>query len=125
MLPKLMNEELEKIFTKEEWEKRQIPRENYCFIELNDKTDKALIEKLGIQVDSFGPYKVVFMWENNTSIEIGGYLVVDNLSMGKPALGGTRFTNTVSPQEIASLARGMTLKIQQQIFLLAVVKVVL
>ncbi|NUM35724.1 MAG: CBS domain-containing protein [Candidatus Brocadiae bacterium] len=110
MIPKLLNEELKKLFSYEELEKKKIVDGCYSFVELNGEEDKALIEKLGIQVDALGPKKVIFLWEHADDLEMGGYLVVDNLSMGKPSLGGTRFTKTVSPREVASLARGMTLK---------------
>lgn len=110
MIPKLLHEELHKIFSPEELERKKLVKGNYSFVELEGESDKALVEKLGIQSDALGPKKVIFMWENIDSLEIGGYLVVDNLSMGKPSLGGTRFTPTVSVREVASLARGMTLK---------------
>ncbi len=41
---------------------------------------------------------------------IGGYLVVDNLSMGTPSMGGIRMLPELVPAEIHNLARGMTLK---------------
>ncbi|MFX1590344.1 MAG: CBS domain-containing protein, partial [Promethearchaeota archaeon] len=40
----------------------------------------------------------------------GGYLVVDNLSMGAPSMGGIRMLPTIKPSDIYNLARGMTLK---------------
>ena len=43
-------------------------------------------------------------------MEIGGYLVVDNLAMGRPSMGGIRMLPEVTPTAIHNLARGMTLK---------------
>ena len=110
MIPKSLSNEINKIFSHQQVEERKITEGNYCFIELEHRRDKDLIQQLGIGVDELGPWKVIFLWEAMSHLEIGGYLVVDNLAMGKPSLGGTRFIPTVSVREIASLARGMTLK---------------
>jgi glutamate dehydrogenase (NAD(P)+) len=50
------------------------------------------------------------MWDEEATLEIGGYLVVDNLAMGRPAMGGIRMLPNVTPSAIHNLARGMTLK---------------
>jgi glutamate dehydrogenase (NAD(P)+) len=50
------------------------------------------------------------MWDEGSPLEVGGYLVVDNLAMGRPALGGIRLLPDVSPAAVHNLARGMTLK---------------
>jgi len=50
------------------------------------------------------------MWDEASPLEIGGYLVVDNLSMGRPSMGGIRMLPDVTPAAIHNLARGMTLK---------------
>jgi glutamate dehydrogenase (NAD(P)+) len=50
------------------------------------------------------------MWDEASSLEVGGYLVVDNLAMGSPAMGGIRMLPDVAPADIHNLARGMTLK---------------
>jgi glutamate dehydrogenase (NAD(P)+) len=50
------------------------------------------------------------MWDAASPLEIGGYLVVDNLAMGRPAMGGIRLLPEVTPTVIHNLARGMTLK---------------
>ncbi|GAH35261.1 unnamed protein product, partial [marine sediment metagenome] len=49
-------------------------------------------------------------WDEKSELEIGGYLVVDNLSMGRPSMGGIRMLSDVTPSDIHNLARGMTLK---------------
>ena len=50
------------------------------------------------------------MWDDGAPQEIGGYLVVDNLAMGQPSMGGIRMLPEVTPAAIHNLARGMTLK---------------
>ena len=80
-----------------------------CYVELA-KRDEQLLAALEIPADRLGPYLVVLMWDENTPLEIGGYLVVDNLSMGRPAMGGIRMLPSIAPIDIHNLARGMTLK---------------
>jgi glutamate dehydrogenase (NAD(P)+) len=53
---------------------------------------------------------VVAMWDVAAPQEIGGYLVVDNLAMGQPSMGGIRMLPDVTPATVHNLARGMTLK---------------
>ena len=72
--------------------------------------DLALRLQLGIETDRLGPEKVVLLWEETDDLPIGGYLVVDNLAMGCPSLGGIRLAPDVTPAMISALARGMTLK---------------
>ncbi len=43
-------------------------------------------------------------------LEVGGYLVIDNLAMGRPSMGGIRMLPEITPPTVRSLARGMTLK---------------
>jgi glutamate dehydrogenase (NAD(P)+) len=50
------------------------------------------------------------MWDEFSPLEIGGYLVVDNLAMGSPSMGGIRMLYEIKPVDIHNLARGMTLK---------------
>jgi glutamate dehydrogenase (NAD(P)+) len=72
--------------------------------------DVDRLARLGIEVDNLGPYLVVCMWDEDSPLEIGGYLVVDNLAMGRPSMGGIRMLPEVTPAAIHNLARGMTLK---------------
>ncbi|MCP4023001.1 MAG: CBS domain-containing protein [Desulfobacteraceae bacterium] len=65
---------------------------------------------MGIKVDRLGPRVVVCMWNEESRHQIGGYLVVDNLAMGQPSMGGTRMLPDITPDIIHNLARGMTLK---------------
>jgi len=50
------------------------------------------------------------MWDEESPLEVGGYLVVDNLAMGRPSMGGIRMAPDLRPDMIHNLARGMTLK---------------
>ncbi|MFX1406657.1 MAG: CBS domain-containing protein [Promethearchaeota archaeon] len=72
--------------------------------------DEQLLSELGIIRDKVGPKLVSCMWDDDSNLEIGGYLVVDNLSMGTPSMGGIRMLPTIKPSDIYNLARGMTLK---------------
>jgi glutamate dehydrogenase (NAD(P)+) len=68
------------------------------------------LARLDITVDALGPRLVACMWDEESELEIGGYLVVDNLAMGRPSMGGIRMLPDVTPAAIFNLARGMTLK---------------
>ncbi|KAA3656692.1 MAG: CBS domain-containing protein [Chloroflexi bacterium] len=72
--------------------------------------DVDRLKRLSIEVDKLGPHLVVCMWDEESPLEIGGYLVVDNMAMGRPSMGGIRMLPTVTPAAIHNLARGMTLK---------------
>jgi len=72
--------------------------------------DVDRLARLDIEVDDLGPRSVVCMWDENSDLELGGYLVIDNLAMGRPSMGGIRMLPDVTPATIHNLARGMTLK---------------
>jgi glutamate dehydrogenase (NAD(P)+) len=80
-----------------------------CYLEFG-YMDEHLLSRIGINCDRLGPRLVVCMWDETSSLEIGGYLVVDNLAMGSPSMGGIRMLPDVTPADIHNLARGMTLK---------------
>ena len=80
-----------------------------CYLEFS-KVDEQLLSQLGIATDKLGPQLVACIWDDESPLEIGGYLVVDNLSMGKPSMGGIRMLPEITPSDIHNLARGMTLK---------------
>src|SRR3989304_4033375 len=65
---------------------------------------------LGIEADRLGPRLVACLWDEETPLEVGGYLVVDNLSMGRPSMGGIRMRPDLTPAAAFKLARAMTLK---------------
>jgi len=82
---------------------------NLAFMEFT-ATDVDRLTRLGIRPDKLGPRLVACMWNEEDDLEVGGYLVVDNLAMGRPAMGGIRMLPSVTPAAIFNLARGMTLK---------------
>jgi glutamate dehydrogenase/leucine dehydrogenase/CBS domain-containing protein len=109
MIPSRMNSYLRERLPESAWDKRLKREGDLCFIEF-DSTDVDQLARLGIEVDALGPHRVVCMWDSASPLEIGGYLVVDNLAMGKPSMGGIRMLPEVTPAAIHNLARGMTLK---------------
>ncbi|MFZ5881671.1 MAG: CBS domain-containing protein [Chloroflexota bacterium] len=109
MIPSRMNTYLRERLSDSAWDKRLVRDGSLCFLEF-DSTDVDQLARLGIAVDALGPYRVVCMWDEASPLEIGGYLVVDNLAMGRPSMGGIRMLPEVTPAAIHNLARGMTLK---------------
>lgn len=109
MIPKQMESYLRAQLPEQTWENRLIREEGHCFIEFGS-LDVDRLTRLGIQVDTLGPRLVACMWDETSSHEIGGYLVVDNLAMGRPSMGGIRMVSYITPSEVHNLARGMTLK---------------
>ncbi len=91
------------------WENRLIKSGPFRFLEFGP-LDVDRLQRLGIKVDRLGPRLVSCMWNEESEVEIGGYLVVDNLAMGEPSMGGTRMLPDITPDIIHNLARGMTLK---------------
>ena len=85
-------------------------RENgRCFLEFG-YMDEHLLSRIGINCDRIGPRLVACMWDEASALEVGGFLVVDNLAMGSPSMGGIRMLPDIIPADIHNLARGMTLK---------------
>lgn len=109
MIPKRMEAFLKDRLPERTWQNRLICDGDLRYLEFN-ALDIDRLARLGIQVDNLGPRLVVCMWDENSPLEIGGYLVVDNLAMGTPSLGGIRMLPDVNPATIHNLARGMTLK---------------
>ncbi len=60
-----------------------------------------------IEFDDLGPVKLLQLYDPESGLR--GIVVVDNIALG-PAIGGVRISPTVSLQEVARLARTMTLK---------------
>ena len=109
MIPAKMNIFLDQALPKKVWQKRLIRKGEFCFLEFGP-LDVDRLQRLGIRVDRLGPRLVSCMWDESSPLEIGGYLVVDNLAMGQPSMGGTRMLPDITPDIIHNLARGMTLK---------------
>lgn len=109
MIPKRMEKFLRDNIPNETWANRIKRINGCCYLEFTHQ-DVDRLARLNIKVDNLGPRLVVCMWKEDSPLEIGGYLVVDNLAMGKPSMGGIRMLPDVTPSAIHNLARGMTLK---------------
>jgi glutamate dehydrogenase (NAD(P)+) len=91
------------------WKNRVICDDGLCYMEFGP-LDVDRLSRLSIEVDNLGPRLVICLWDEKSPLEIGGYLVIDNLAMGRPSMGGIRMLPDVTPHAIHNLARGMTLK---------------
>ncbi|MHA1191489.1 MAG: Glu/Leu/Phe/Val dehydrogenase dimerization domain-containing protein [Promethearchaeota archaeon] len=109
MIPKQMDVYLKDHLPVGTLENRLIKEEGRRYLEFRN-TEELLLSSLGIVSDKVGPNLVICMWDEESPEGIGGYLVVDNLSMGLPSMGGIRMLPNVIPSDIHNLARGMTLK---------------
>lgn len=109
MIPQQMQQFLEEALPRRTWHNRLQRQGQLAFMEFGP-LDVDRLQRLDITVDRLGPHLVVCMWDEESPLQIGGYLVVDNLSMGQPAMGGIRMLPDITPATIFNLARGMTLK---------------
>ena len=109
MIPKIMNDYLNEHLPEATLRTRTKKDNGKCYLEFSN-VDELLLSRLGIVSDKLGPQLVACIWDENSELEIGGYLVVDNLSMGRPSMGGIRMLPNITPADIHNLARGMTLK---------------
>ncbi|NJD60728.1 MAG: glutamate dehydrogenase [Anaerolineales bacterium] len=109
MIPKQMEAFLKARIPEQTWKSRLICEDGKCFIDFGP-LDVDRLGRLGIEVDSLGPKVLACVWDDETPLEVGGYLVVDNLAMGRPSMGGIRMLPDLTPSTIHNLARGMTLK---------------
>ena len=62
---------------------------------------------MAVQYDDLGPEKILQVYDAETGMK--GFVVIDNTKLG-PGKGGIRMTADVSVEEVAKLARAMTLK---------------
>ena len=109
MIPKVMESFLHQQLPEKTWKSRLVRENGMCFMEFGPM-DVDRLARLGIEVDRLGPKLVACIWDEESPIEIGGYLVVDNLAMGRPSMGGIRMLPDLTPAAVYNLARGMTLK---------------
>ena len=109
MIPKIIESFLRERLPDSSWQNRLTRQNNMCFMEFS-ALDTERLARLGIEADKLGPRLVVCLWDDQSELEIGGYLVIDNLAMGRPSMGGIRMLPDITPAAIHNLARGMTLK---------------
>ncbi|MHA1985506.1 MAG: Glu/Leu/Phe/Val dehydrogenase dimerization domain-containing protein [Promethearchaeota archaeon] len=109
MIPKKMENFLKESLPEATLKNRLKKDKGRCYLEFSN-VDEHLLSRLRIVADKLGPHLVACIWDADSPLEIGGYLVVDNLSMGKPSMGGIRMLPEILPSDIHNLARGMTLK---------------
>ena len=109
MIPKKMESFLKERLPEATLKNRLKKDKGKCYLEFSN-VDEHLLSRLQIVADKLGPHLVACIWDEESPMEIGGYLVVDNLSMGKPSMGGIRMLPDILPSDIHNLARGMTLK---------------
>ncbi len=109
MIPKSMSDFLHDALPERTWRNR-LRRDGPLALMEFGPLDVDRLHRLGIAADRLGPRLVVCMWDEESPLQVGGYLVVDNLAMGRPSMGGIRMLPDVTPKAIYNLARGMTLK---------------
>ena len=109
MIPKKMESFLNKHLPKATLKTRLKKDDGRCYLEFGN-LDVHLLSHLGIIRDKVGPHLVALIWDEDSPLEIGGYVVVDSLAGGRPSMGGIRMLPDVTPSDIHNLARGMTLK---------------
>jgi glutamate dehydrogenase (NAD(P)+) len=109
MIPKFMKKYLLDVVPEWTWRKRLIKTGSLRYLEFGP-LDVDRLSRMGIEADNLGPHLVACMWDEGGPLGVGGYLVVDNLAMGKPSMGGIRLGPELIPSAIHNLARGMTLK---------------
>jgi glutamate dehydrogenase (NAD(P)+) len=109
MIPRQMREFLAARIPEPVWERRVVADGSRRYFELST-LDVELLHRIHVTVDHLGPRYMIAMWDEESDLEVGGYLVVDNMAMGSPSMGGVRMLDTITPLEIHNLARGMTLK---------------
>jgi glutamate dehydrogenase (NAD(P)+) len=112
MIPKSMEAFLQKVIPERTWQNRLVCEDGLCYMEFS-VVDIERLSRLGITVDQLGPKLVACIWDADSS---SGWwvLVVDNLAMGRPALGGSVCFPDLSPAEVFYRARGMTLAMRCQ-----------
>ena len=103
MIPKLMQDLLRGVVPPKKLEQRLIEDGSKRYLELR-ATDVETLGALGITVDRLGPRLVTCMWDDESPEEIGGFLVVDNLAMGRPSMGGIRMLGDITPATVHNLS---------------------
>src|SRR5512133_1759760 len=101
MIPRRMEAFLRQVLPERTWTNRLQCFDGLCYMEFSP-VDVDRLHRLGIEVDALGPHQMVCMWDDSTPLEVGGYLVIDNLAMGRPAMGGVRMLPDVTPTVVHS-----------------------
>ena len=83
MIPKFMQAYLNDYVPETILQQRVRRKQGRCHLVLGYR-DEHLLGRMGIVCDTLGPKLVALMWDEASALEIGGYLVVDNLAMGAP-----------------------------------------
>ena len=83
MIPKEMETFLKQRLPERTWQNRLKRVGSKTYMEFGPM-DVDRLSRLDIEVDSLGPRLVVCMWDEEGPFEVGGYLVIDNLAMGRP-----------------------------------------
>jgi glutamate dehydrogenase (NAD(P)+) len=109
MIPRQMEAFLRERLPEPAWQDRLRRDQGRAYLEFGPG-DIDRLARLGIEEDRLGPRLVACLWDEEAPLEVGGYLVVDNLSMGRPSMGGIRMRPDLTPAAVFNLARGMTLK---------------
>ncbi|MDX1799160.1 MAG: Glu/Leu/Phe/Val dehydrogenase dimerization domain-containing protein, partial [Candidatus Lokiarchaeia archaeon] len=109
MIPKNMESFLKEHLSEATFKARLKKEEGRCYLEFGN-LDVHLLSQLGIISDKVGPQLVACIWDEKSSLEIGGYVIIDSLAGGRPSMGGIRMLPDITPSDIHNLARGMTLK---------------
>src|SRR5665647_834613 len=109
MIPKQMESFLKTQLPEQTWTNRLLREDGKCYMDFGP-LDVDRLRRLGVEVDSLVPKVLSCMWDEDTPLEVGGYLIVDNLAMGRPSMGGIRMLPDITPSTVHNLARGMTLK---------------
>lgn len=109
MIPRQMHSFLRSCLPETTWQNRLVREDGMCFMEFGP-ADVDRLARLGIQGDSLGPRLVACLWDEESTLEVGGYLIIDNLAMGRPSIGGIRMLPDLTPSTVFYRARGMTLK---------------
>jgi glutamate dehydrogenase/leucine dehydrogenase/CBS domain-containing protein len=109
MIPKNMESFLKEQLPEATFKARLKKEDGRCYLEFGS-LDVHLLSQLGIISDKVGPQLVACIWDEKSSLEIGGYIIVDSLAGGRPSMGGIRMLPDIIPSDIQNLARGMTLK---------------
>ena len=82
MIPKNMESFLNENLPEATFKARLKKDQGKCYLEFSN-LDVHLLSHLGIISDKVGPHLVACIWDEDSPLEIGGYVVVDSLAGGR------------------------------------------